>query len=324
MIFRPILSREIDSVLALVRPDPSTAITADLVRSRLASREYRTSWIWVAEPAPGRTPMALAIWWGRPKDRHPSSLDALFALPESPSPFADSRTAVAAALLTAAHQVFAACGLAAPPPYHLFLPPDWRERLDVASAVAWRQQAAQVAGLGLTTERIRFEWDARRPVPRLSERLRFRPEPDDEVFVDLFRRCLSGSLDVGCTREAALLGTDTQARSDVEFYRREMLGRRTWWRIVRTSSGEVVGFGIPSRNSAVPVVGYLGVLPEFRGRGFAAEILAEITKILAAQTHSQVIRADTDLTNHPMIAAFELVGYRDHARRLVLSAHPRS
>ncbi|MFD8596799.1 GNAT family N-acetyltransferase [Kitasatospora sp. NPDC059646] len=333
MIFRPIVPQELEAVLAWMRPDPSTTISTEAVRTRLADGEYRIEWIWIAEAAPGREPLALAIWWGMPGDARPRSLDALFAT-DAPSaltdpearahtaspPTGDPRTAVAAALLTAAHQVFAAGCLAVPPDYHLFLPAGWRDQPEAAAAVEWRRMAAKAAGLRVATERIRFEWTAERPVPSLSARLVFDPEPDDEVFVDLFRRALPGSLDATTTRDALLLGPEEQARNDVAFYHHDMLGERSWWRIARTATGQVVGFGIPSRNSAAPVVGYLGVLPEFRGRGFVAEILAEITRILAGEAKETGIRADTDLTNHPMIAAFELVGYRQTARRLVLSA----
>jgi RimJ/RimL family protein N-acetyltransferase len=50
------------------------------------------------------------------------------------------------------------------------------------------------------------------------------------------------------------------------------------------------------------------------------EILAEITRILAAEADAAAIHADTDLENLPMAAAFERVGYRNVGRRLVLSA----
>ncbi|MFF4343999.1 GNAT family N-acetyltransferase [Kitasatospora sp. NPDC001540] len=334
MIFRPIVLQELNSVLAQVQPDPSTAVSADTVRARLADGEYRPGWIWVAEPGPGQAPLAVAIWWGSPADAHPSHLDALFARSDplwalsgprrrassSSRPLTDPRCAVAAALLTAAHQVFAANGLVPAPDYHLFLPSDWRDRPEVAASVAWRRRAAEAAGLRLTAERLRFERTTDRPVPTLSDRLSFAPEPDDEVFVDLFRRSLPKSLDVMSIREALLVGAETHARSEVAFHHWEMRGRRSWWRIARTAAGQVVGFAIPSHNSVVPVVGYLGVLPEFRGRGFAAEILAESTRILAAETRAGVIRAETDLSNHPAVAALELVGYRDGTRRLVFSA----
>nr|WP_275564053.1 GNAT family N-acetyltransferase [Kitasatospora sp. SID7827] len=117
-----------------------------------------------------------------------------------------------------------------------------------------------------------------------------------------------------------MVGAEAHARSEVSFYHWEMPGERSWWRIARTLSGRVVGFAIPSHNSVVPVVGHFGVLPEFRGMGFAAEVLAEATRILAAETDAEVIRAETDLCNHPVVGALELVGYRDRTHRLVLSA----
>ncbi|MFG2697279.1 GNAT family N-acetyltransferase [Kitasatospora sp. NPDC048407] len=333
MIFRPIVLQELDTALTCLRSDPSTTISAEVVRARIADGEYRPEWIWIAEAGPERVPLALAIWWGLPDDILPRSLDALFTTEaataltnlDTPGPGArllpsDPRSAIAAALLTAAHQVFAADSLAVPPEYHLFLPANWRGQPEAAAAVKWRREAAKLAGLRLATERLRFEWEAERPVPTVSERLVFVPEPDDEVFVDLFRRALPGSLDAATTRESLLLGPAEQARNDVAFYHHDMLGDRSWWRIARTPTGQVVGFGIPSRNSAASVVGYLGVLPEFRGRGFVAEILAEVTRVLATEAKATVIRADTDLANHPMIAAFELLGYRETARRLVLSA----
>src|SRR5215813_13644157 len=79
-------------------------------------------------------------------------------------------------------------------------------------------------------------------------------------------------------------------------------------------------FGIPSQNTALPVVGYLGVLPEHRGHGYADEILDEITRILVAEAGATKIHADTDLANRPMAAAFARAGYVNIGRRLVLSA----
>ena len=119
-----------------------------------------------------------------------------------------------------------------------------------------------------------------------------------------------------------LIGAEAQSRRDVEFYRDKMHGDRSWWRVAQTPAGELAGFGIPSQNTDVPVVGYLGVLPEHRGHRYADDILAGITRLLVAEASATVIRADTDLANRPMAAAFERAGYRNFARRLVLSAPP--
>ncbi|WP_188296387.1 GNAT family N-acetyltransferase [Streptomyces sp. CBMA156] len=186
--------------------------------------------------------------------------------------------------------------------------------------MAWPQEAACRVGLTASVERLRYEWTQRAGLREPSERLLFRAEPDDEVFAGLFRRVLEGSLDAATRREAARIGAGAQPRADVAFYRDTMPGERSWWRTARTPDGEVVGFAIPSRNHASPVVGYLGVLPGHRGHGYADEILAETPRILAAETDPQQVRADTDLANTPMAAAFEHLGYRTTARRPVLSA----
>jgi RimJ/RimL family protein N-acetyltransferase len=122
------------------------------------------------------------------------------------------------------------------------------------------------------------------------------------------------------------LGVAGSAREDLEIYT-SMPGDRSWWRLAYDDSGELVGFAIPSANNGGPVVGYLGVLPEHRGKGYSDELLAEITHQLArvierGEAKAAHIRADTDLGNQPMVAAFERAGYRNFAVRLVASPPP--
>ncbi|MBG0850909.1 GNAT family N-acetyltransferase [Streptomyces spinoverrucosus] len=202
----------------------------------------------------------------------------------------------------------------------MLLPADWRERPDAVADLGWRQEAARRAGLTVAVERLRYEWTRDSGVPAPPRRLRFRPEADDEVFVDLFRRVLDGTLDAASRAEAETIGAQAQARADVAFYRDSMPGERSWWRVAEDAGGRTVGFALPSRNTGSHVVGYLGVLPEQRGHGYVDDLLAEITRILAQEAGAEVVRADTDLTNRPMAAAFDRLGYRNFARRLVLSA----
>ncbi|MCX4744487.1 GNAT family N-acetyltransferase [Kitasatospora sp. NBC_01287] len=331
--FRHAIEADLDRVLPLLIADPASSLTTDQYLAKLADRQYRLPWTWLAEEPDG-TLAAVAVWWGSPERELPSALDAVLVVPDgiesgrTESGSTDSgstesherRIELAAALLSTAHRAYAAAGAPAPPEYHVFLPGDWREQPSVAAALTWRQEAARRAGLPVAVERLRYEWTPEAGLAAPSGRLRFTAEPDDEVFVDLFRRALTGTLDAASGKEAAELGAEAQARADVAFYRDDMVGDRAWWRVARTEAGEAVGFGLPSRNHVFPVVGYLGVLPEHRGRGYVDEILTEITRILAAEAAPEVVRADTDLTNAPMAAAFERVGYRNNARRLVLSA----
>jgi RimJ/RimL family protein N-acetyltransferase len=315
VIFRSINDAELRRVLPLIVPDPASPLTAARFMARLDQREYRPEWTWVAEATAGGEPLAVAVWWGEPRDSWPSALDAVLV----PGPDA-GRPGIAASLLTAAHAAYAAAGVTEPPAFHVFLPGDWQSRPDVVTALAWREQAARAAGLVASLERLRYEWTPAAGLPAPPGRLVLRPEPDDEVFADLLRRVLSGTLDTTSARAAAVTGAEAQAREDVAFYRDKMLGDRAWWRVAEAPDGDLVGFGIASRNVDFPVIGYLGVVPEHRGHGYVDEILAGITRLLAAEIGAEVIRADTDLVNRPMAAAFERAGYRNFARRLVLSA----
>jgi ribosomal protein S18 acetylase RimI-like enzyme len=334
VIFRSITEPELARVLPLIVPDPASTLTAATYRARFTGRQYRPEWTWIAERSAAGEPLAAGVWWGNPDGGQPYALDGLFAREpldrldrldplEPPDPGTD-RIRLVAGLMTAAQQAYAGAGLDEPPAFHVFLPGDWRDRPEVAAALAWRERAARLAGLTVSLERLRYEWRPGAGLPEPPGRLVLRAEPDDEVFIDLFRRVLTGTLDATSRRAAEGIGADAQARQDVAFYRDEMPGERDWWRVASTQEGEVVGFGIPSRNVDFAVIGYLGVLPEHRGHGYVDEILAGITRILAAGAGAgagaTVIRADTDLANRPMAAAFDRAGYRAFARRLVLSA----
>jgi RimJ/RimL family protein N-acetyltransferase len=316
VIFRAATAADLARLAPLVVPDAASAMTLADYQTRAGRGEYRAEWTWIAQASEAEPVLAAGIWWGHPGGPAPDTLDGLFT---HGSLTAAERPTVAGGLMTAAHQAFAAAG-GAVPDFHLMLPSDWRGRRDVLSAVRWRWEAALIAGLSDELERLRFEWTPAAGVPRDSGRLTFRAEPDDEVFAGLFRRVLEGSLDATTRKLARSVGTRAQARLDVAFYRDRMLGDRAWWRIAETAGGEAVGFGVPSRNSDFPVVGYLGVLPEHRGHGYADDIVAEITRILVAEAGADTIHADTDLANRPMAATFERAGYRNFARRVVLSA----
>jgi RimJ/RimL family protein N-acetyltransferase len=288
---------------------------------RVRTGEYRAEWIWIAETADEvgteAVPAAAAIWWGQPGADRPAALDGLLVAEGLGS---GDRVALAAGLLGAAHRAFGEAGLDKPPEYHVFVLANWHDRPDAIASVEWRREAARRAGLCVELERLRFVWTPRSGMPARGGRLTFRPDAEDDVFAELFARVLDGTLDATSRRQAESVGPLVQARSDVRFYRDSMLGDRSWWRIALTPSGEVAGFGLPSRNTEYPVVGYLGVLPEHRGHGYADEILAEITWILVTEASATIIHADTDLDNGPMAAAFERAGYKVVGRRLVLSA----
>ena len=81
-----------------------------------------------------------------------------------------------------------------------------------------------------------------------------------------------------------------------------------WWRVATLPDGEPVGFVIPAHNDYNPIIAYLGVVPAHRGHGYAHDVLAAGTSVLARQGVPR-IRAATDVGNAPMAAAFARAGY---------------
>ncbi|WP_157254238.1 GNAT family N-acetyltransferase [Nonomuraea typhae] len=306
MRFRPAVEADLDRLLACTVEDGISWADPERLKTFLADGQYRYERIWVAEQD-GRI-LARAVWWSFAGNPQPMALDCVYV-----DASVEDRVGLAAALLTRAHEAYGER-----PAYHVFLPNGWRERPRAAAAIAWRQEAAARAGLTSELERLRYAWTPDDPLPEPSRRLVFRHEDDDEVFAEAFRRVAEGTLDHE-TRQALLTKDPlTQAREDVEDYK-QMPGDRAWWMLAHTPAGDLVGIALPSANNGGPVVGYLGVVPEHRGRGYADDLLGEITRFLAGRG-ARRIAADTDRGNVPMARSFERLGYRNYSIRLVLSA----
>lgn len=258
--------------------------------------EYRPEWTWVA--LRGGRVVARAACWAGPGDEVPLVLDWF--------DFEPGQAAAAVLLLREMpHRV----------EFELVLPPGWRDDAEVRAAAEARIDAAAAAGYRPLVERFRYEWTPRCGLPVHAGRLRFRPEPDDEAVLDVLRRVQHGTLDAHALR--ALAGTgdgpgkedgiERAAREDLE-HLRWMPSPREWWRLARTPDGSLVGLQVPGRIPSGPAVGFIGVVPEQRGNGYAYDLLAECTRQLHDEG-AQSVAATTDLGNAPMAAAFARAGY---------------
>ena len=302
---RPSTPADLDKVLAVPATDPLAWITAQDYRDELDQHRYRPEWTWVVED--GGDLVARAVWWGGADDETPSTLDCLWVRPDLPDP-----AALGARLLNAAH-----AGFGARPRFLIKLSTGWRDDPASRAAVDWRSAAAAEAGLSHRVERLQFAWTPADPAPRPGDRLVFSPEPDNEAFVDVFRRTAAGSIDDETRKTVAAQGLDAAARSELRFYLNAP-GGRDWWRLAHTPDGELAGFAIPSATPYGHNVGFLGVVPEQRGHGYVNDILAEITRS-QIERGAERITATTDAANHPMAAAFKRAGFRNTETRLILS-----
>ncbi|MEU5659722.1 GNAT family N-acetyltransferase [Streptomyces sp. NPDC047737] len=276
----------------------------------LATGRRRPEWMWVA--LRGDRVLARVAWWtGRPGSG-PQALD-FFDLDDSlPEP---ERGAIGLRLLEAATEAVVPAG-AARPEYGRFIPPGWRDDPAAREVVEARTRVMEAAGARMLVERLRLEWRKGTPVPEDDGRLVFRPVSGREDLLALMTPVLEGTLDAHGQQD---LASGLSAREAAEqHYDDEFAHFRTpqeWWRIAELPDGEPVGFVVPARNNYHPVIAYIGVLPAHRGRGYVDGILAEGTRVLAAQGVDR-IRAATDLGNVPMAKSFARLGYVNFERAL--------
>lgn len=263
-------------------PDPLRAAEA------FRHATYRPHWKRVAL-RDGRV-VARAAWWGGPDDTEPLTVEWF--------DFADGEEAAGAELLrTAPWRV----GL------ELVMPGDWRADPAVRAAVEARCAAARAAGHTPLVERFVYRWTPDCGLPERPGRLHFAPEPDDAVFFDALRRIHSDTLDAHALKAVAEGGLDLAAQQEIDFFR-WCPSPREWWQTARTADGSLAGIHVPAHNPSGPCVGFVGVLPEHRGHGYAYDLLSECTHHLAARG-AEFIAAATDRTNHPMAAHFAKAGY---------------
>lgn len=276
--------------------------------------EYRPEWTWVA--LRGDRVVARAACWAAPDDQVPRVLDWF--------DFAPGEDEAGAQLL---HKMPLKVD------FELVLPPGWREESAVRAAAEARIDGAAAAGYTPLVERFRYLWTKECGVPEHPGRLRFRPEPDDEAILDVLRRIQHGTLDAHARRaltaaESATgtdggagdvqAGTEQAAQEELEHFH-WLDSPREWWRLAHTPDGELVGLHVPGRIPSGPAVGFIGVVPEQRGHGYAFDLLAACTRQLADEG-AQSIAASTDLGNTPMAAAFEKAGYPIVEHRYCMTA----
>lgn len=287
LVIRPLTAGEEDLFESL--PDPGLvgfAAFGDTYAGMAAAGQYRPEWTWVA--LRDNVVVARAAWWAGPEDDKPLALDWF--------DFTDQDAAVRLLRTAPLHAE-----------YSLLLPTGWREDPAVRQQAQSRIDAAMTAGLSPLVERYRYRWTPDRGVPRRPGRLEFRPEPDDAAILDVFRRIHQGSLDAHARRTIASSGLDAAAQEALDYLRWKP-SPRDWWRLAYTPAGELVGLSVPGRNYGDPVIGYIGVVPEHRGRGYAYDLLVEATHMLADDGADRIVAA-TDQTNLPMAATFAKAGY---------------
>ena len=249
---------------------------------------HRPDWKRVAQ-RDGKV-VARGAWWGGADDTAPVNVN-WFDVAEG------EEEAGAELLRTAPWQV----------ELEMNLPAGWREDPELRAAAKARFTAVQKAGYELLVERFLYRWTPENGLPERPGRLEFRPEPDDAVFFELLRRIHSATLDAHALKAIEEDGLDRAAQEELDFFH-WCPSPREWWQIAHTPQGDVAGIHIPAHNPSGPCIGFIGVVPEQRGHGYAYDLLAECTHYLV-ERGAEFVSAATDRGNFPMAANFAKAGY---------------
>jgi len=175
--------------------------------------------------------------------------------------------------------------------------PQWQYRQDERVALLER------AGFTMERETTRFEWRDGNAPPFVPGRLVFRSldEVGEDASVDAVIRVSEGTLDREIQAEREEHGPEKASRKLYEL-ESHLEHEPSWWKLAYTQEDELAGLIMACKNPTSPVIGYIGVLPEQRGRGYVDDLLAKGTHTLLA-TGAEQVRADTDVHNTPMAAA---------------------
>lgn len=178
-----------------------------------------------------------------------------------------------------------------------------------------RQKILAALGFQLQRETCRFERHIGIEDTASKGNLTYRtlPEVGEEAFVEAILQVSQSTGDRYISREREAKGAKTQAW---EMFRelQRMDYDQDWWQLAYDVDGQLVGFVMPTKAPAFATIGYIGVVPEQRGRGHIDSLLHRVSVILGAANETY-LRADTDIGNTPMAKAFERAGYRHFANR---------
>jgi RimJ/RimL family protein N-acetyltransferase len=306
LTIRPIAAGELSAFLAL-QPDPGRAADQAAYLDRMFSAgAMRPEWCYVA--ADGDGVVGRFAFWSLPTLNVPISIVLLDVAGSLEGP--PARASIADALLQRAVED----ALAGSPEefgYVLDEPaqsPQWQ--LDPDERAGWLERA------GFEVVRSTSRWSYEGPPPEMRSRLTFRTyeEVGEAAFLNALEEVNSSTLDARVEADRGRLGAAAEARSTLEDVR--ALGVEPgWWQLAYDASGTLVGLVMPARAPAMTTIGYIGVVPSQRGRRYVDDLLAQGTALLRHDVSDMVIRADTDLANAPMAAAFERAGYARFATR---------
>jgi ribosomal protein S18 acetylase RimI-like enzyme len=216
----------------------------------------------------------------------------------------------AQAVLGHAHDVAAGLG-ASELTHHLDSPPSFPQYQEHDAA-----RVELLTGLGYELLRDGLRWRSDGTLPRAEpSALTFRAltEVGEDAFVEAIAATYEGTPDTWLSQMIDERGALGAAREDFDASR-EMEFRPEWWELAYAGGDAPAGVIMAANIPGAAVIAYVGVMPGYRGRGLAVQLVRRGTEQLV-RAGAEEIRGDCDRANAPMAKAFERAGYENFARR---------
>jgi predicted N-acetyltransferase YhbS/ribosomal protein S18 acetylase RimI-like enzyme len=305
---RPVRADELDLFIeAAGTPDHCREVEKYL-ESMLAAGSMRPEWCFVVEEE-GEGPLGRVAFWTLPRMEEPLALVLLDV------PWDGDYMGVGTHLLEGALEEARALG--AEEIEHVVDDPPMRPQFQ--HHPERRIELLESIGFAFRRETGRFEWRGGEP-PSVPRRLSFRTleEVSEDAFVEAMREVSEETLDREIRGERERLGAPRAAREFFEDARR-VKHEPSWWRLAYAPNGDLVGLVMPAEPPGFLTLFYVGVVPQIRGQGYVDDLLATGTATLLEARrrygNEKPLRADTDVDNAPMAAAFERAGWSRFAGR---------
>jgi ribosomal protein S18 acetylase RimI-like enzyme len=304
LVFTNAEQASVEAFLRVSAGSPHQSELEEYLHGLLRQRCTRLEWCLIALEA--AKPIARAALWAPPGHEMPTD----FVLIETD--WSADDLGAAPALLAHLHERAAALGADAlahvvdSPP----VAPQYQAHEDA------RIRLLEDAGYELLRDGLRWRRSPAEPeAAQEASPLTFRPLPDvgEAAFVEAIAATLVGTADSALLDDIRGQGESGAAR---QYYddMQVLTYEPEWWELGFTADGALAGVTMAGRNPTSAVIAYIGVVPEQRGRGFAAQLVERGTMHLA-RSGADEIRGDCDRDNPAMVKAFERAGYEQFARR---------
>ena len=171
-----------------------------------------------------------------------------------------------------------------------------------------------------TSLKVPFVWEEPKPLIEVSPRLTFESvkATRDPQLISIAARVMTASLDPSDQRRASAADPHAAVKLFLSSARDDFSYQDQWWQLGLNDNGDIVGLVLPVTFNGCAKAGleegtiyYIGVVPEYRGLGFATDLLAQGTRTLQ-EVGVWRIFCDTAVDNVRMISAFKRVGYRQY------------